>query len=102
MVTVCTQLTAPGVTAAILTGRATYHTFQYVVAAINTNVVVRAEGSLDGTSWFNLSASETDVTKTANGQYGMSYNGVVPQVRFRFVSESGGTAATIDVTYEGW
>ena len=67
-------------------------TFQVTVASIGTNVVVRFEGSLDGTNYFNLDQSNTDTTLTANGTYGFALSGCpVKFTRLRLVSLSGGT-----------
>jgi hypothetical protein len=84
-------LTGAGVgTAQESTGANT--TFQVNVSSIGTNVVVRFEGSLDGTNYFNLDQSNTDTTLTANGTYGFALSGCpVKFVRFRLVSISGGT-----------
>lgn len=95
-----TQLTAPGSTAAV--NMETFHNLfvQIVVAAIDTNVVVRLEGSLDNSNWFNLNDAGTDTTITANGTYQMHKdNFACKYFRFTFVSESGGTNATINVDY---
>lgn len=67
------------------------------VANINTNVVLRIEGSNDNSNWVNLSASDADTTITANGTYGFQYVGCPQHIRTTFVSESGGTSATVDV-----
>ena len=91
-----TQTTAYATEAGIFS-----HVLQNVVTAITTNVIVRSEGSLDGTNWFNLDANETDTTYTANGTYAMAYNGTLKFIRLNFVSEAGGTAAEIAVTYTG-
>ena len=96
------QLTAAGVTAAIGCGDFSEHVLQYTVAAINTNVVLRAEGSLDGTNFFNLSKSDADTTVTANGTDAFVYIGKgINYIRLRLVSESGGTDATVDSQYQG-
>ena len=71
------------------------------VAAINTNVVLRAEGSIDGENFFNLSESNADTTVTANGTNAFTYRGKINYIRLRFVSESGGTDATVDAAYTG-
>jgi len=73
--------------------------FQYTIAAINTNVVIRAEGSLDDENWFDLYDTDGTITQTSNGTYAMMFDGVgeIDFIRFYFVSESGGTAATIAV-----
>jgi len=72
--------------------------FQYTIAAINTNVAVRLEGSLDNVSWFHLHGDDGNLTKTANGTYAMMYQGLgeINYIRFYFVSETGGTDATIN------
>lgn len=90
-----TQLTAPGVTADLkLAPYAGPRWFQVVVAAINTSVVVRSE-STDGTT---VTAQTPDVTITANGTYLIPVYASNSHVQFNWVSEAGGTAATLDVT----
>lgn len=96
-----TQLTAAGTTASLNVGDLSEHVLQYTVAAINDNVVLRMEGSVDGTNWFNLSSENVDVTVVANGSNAFVYSGKVNYVRGRFVSESGGTDATVDFSYTG-
>ncbi len=95
------QLTAPGSTDAKACLGYSKHTIQYTVATIDTSVTVRVEGSLDNTSWFNLSSGDTDTTDDANGTYGIIFEGALAYIRFGFVSEVGGTAATIDAKYLG-
>lgn len=100
MTTTFTQLTAPGVTSSVKTKHSSNNTFQYTVANKDTNVIVRAEGSLDDTLFFVMDSSDT--TKTADGTFALFYsNKQVSFMRFRFVSEAGGTAATIDVKHVG-
>ncbi len=48
--------------------------FEFIVAAIGTNVVMRAEISLDGTNWVNADVGGTDTTIIANGTYMMEAN----------------------------
>jgi len=92
------QLTAPGSTVAVEVSNYHHYTFQVTVAAIDTTVTVRAEGSLDNTVWFNLDDTRTDLVIAANGTYSMrASNRKCKHIRFTFVSEVGGTAATIDV-----
>jgi len=73
--------------------------YQYTVAAIATNVVVRAEGSIDNVNWFNLSEEDSNETSLANGTFALMFEGLgeIDYVRFYWVSETGGTAATIAV-----
>ena len=90
-------LSAPGSTDVVRMYGSKGFMLQYTVATINTSVVVKAEGSVDNSSWFDLSEDESAVTKTANGTYAMLCETEVPFIRFTFVSEAGGTAATIAV-----
>ena len=96
--TVLAQLTAPSNSAAVPFGGNNKLTAQVVIAAINTNVVLRMEGTLDGTNWFNLSNLNTDTIITANGTYAFVWVGVALSVRLVFVSEAGGTAVTVATT----
>lgn len=93
------QLTAPGSTDVIRVSGCKNFIYQYTVASIDTNVVVRAEGSLDNSNWINLDVDNADTTVTTNSTDGFHYDGdgELSYARFRFISESGGTAATIDV-----
>lgn len=90
-------LTAAGVTdAQKVTGASM--TFQVTVSDIGTNVVLRFEGSLDGTNFFNLSSTNTDTTITANGTYGYALSGCpVQYARLRLVSISAGTPSVATV-----
>ena len=109
-----TQLTAAGSTDHIHVPGARNHVFQVLVADIDTNVIVRADGSNDGTNFGEMTISNTAVTGatsitnnritiTANGTYLIVVkNTLTPYVRFTFVSESGGDASvTLDVKYLG-
>jgi len=96
------QLTAPGSTTGFATAGRNNHSVYLTVAAINTTVVVRIEGSADNSAWANLDISGLDTTLTANGTYLFA----IPEtpmayIRVTFVSETGGTAATIDCKYVG-
>ncbi len=85
------SLTSAGVSSSIQTAGVNL-TFQVTVSSIGTNVVIRFEGSLDDTSFFNLDQSSADTTITANGTYGFALNGCPTKfVRIRLVSLSGGT-----------
>lgn len=88
-VTAFTALTAVGATA-FIANSATNFIFQVVVTSIGTNVVVRFQGSLDGTNFFNLEAA--DNTITANGVYGFAITGSPCLfVRANLISISTGT-----------
>lgn len=88
-------LTSAGVTSAALVADqnnagTSSVAFQVTVASIGINAVVRFEGSLDGTNFFSLAA--TDTTITANGTTGYNFtNFPLKAIRGRLVSISGGT-----------
>lgn len=66
-------------------------TFQTTVASIGTNVVVRYEGSLDGTNFWNLNPSgDTTITTNTTVAFTVS-NTPLYAVRCRLVSISSGT-----------
>jgi len=92
-----TKLTALGSTAARDVSLHKRITFEYTVANINTNVIVRFEGRLGKGNFANLDADEVDTTVTSNGTFLAQFTARLSEVRFTFVSELGGTAATIDV-----
>jgi hypothetical protein len=95
IVTTLGTLTAAGTTGFQALGPQDNIVFQVQVATIGTNVVIRLEGSLDATNWFNLN-SAGDVTVTANGVLGYSLVQVpVPYVRGRLVSLSGGSPSVV-------
>lgn len=107
-----TQLVVPGVTDEVSVEGAKNHTTSVTVASINTNVLLQVEGSVDGTNYFKLPLEDVVVsglaitsnvaTITANGTYLLYVKDVtIKNIRTNFVSESGGTAATIDVLYLG-
>lgn len=109
-----TQLVAAGSTDHIHVPGVKNHTFQLLLASSDTNVIVEIQGSHDGTNFGVLTMDNTAVTGvsgissnratiTADGTYLFTAKNVsVPYVRFTFVSESGGAAATLDVKYEGY
>jgi hypothetical protein len=63
------------------------------VASVNTNVIVALEGSIDGTNWSKIIANTT-ITANDTTHYNVA-NHPVKFIRPVFVSESGGTAATV-------
>ena len=95
------NLTAPGNSAAIQTGLNVYHTLVAKVTDVDTNVVLRAEGTIDGTNWFNLKSDATDTTITEDGVYPFLFVGMLEKIRLVFVSETEATNATIAVSYLG-
>ena len=73
-------------------------TFQVTVSSIGTNVVVRFEGSLDDTNFFNLDDEDEDTTISTSGTTGYSLSGTpVEYVRLRLVSITGGTPTVATV-----
>ncbi|MBE9038331.1 hypothetical protein [aff. Roholtiella sp. LEGE 12411] len=96
-----TILTAPTTTSNLDVTLYRRITCQFTVASINTSVDVRLEGSCD-TVFFNLSPTNTDTNITANGTYAFILESIaLHRIRFRFVTETGGTAATIAVRFVG-
>lgn len=91
-------LTAPasGVSTLVQLGKA-INTKNYVlfvtVANINTNVIVALEGSIDSTNYSKIISNQT-ITANGTTHYNVA-NHPVKYVRPVFVSESGGTAATV-------
>jgi hypothetical protein len=63
------------------------------VASVNTNVIVALEGSIDGTNWSKIIANTT-ITANGTTHYNLA-NHLMRYIRPIFVSESGGTAATV-------
>jgi hypothetical protein len=91
------NLTGTGVTASVKVN-ASEITFQVTTTSISTNVVVRFEGSLDDTNYFNLNDEGIDSTITTNSTTGYSLTGTpVEYVRLRLVSISGGTPTVATV-----
>lgn len=104
-----TQLTAPGDTAEELVNSYSIYGYTFTVASIDTNVIVNLEGSIDQSNYAELPLSNTAVTGasitsnrmtvTANGTYTIYSTAPMVDVRFNWVSETGGTAATIDCDF---
>lgn len=91
-------LTAPGTADTTLVQLGdNFNTRNYIlfatVAAINTNVIVALEGSIDGTNYSKIIANQT-ITANGTTHYNIA-NHPVKFIRPSFVSESGGTAATV-------
>tara|TARA_R100001082_G_scaffold49383_1_gene26671 strand:+ start:1700 stop:2044 length:345 start_codon:yes stop_codon:yes gene_type:complete len=69
------------------------YTLVVTVASVDTNVIVCLEGSIDGTNYAPIIANQTI---TANGTTSYSVaSRPVKWVRTKWVSEAGGTAATV-------
>lgn len=69
------------------------YTLFVTVASINTNVIVALNGSIDGTNWSKIITNQT-ITTNGTSHYNVA-NHPVKYVQPIFVSESGGTAATV-------
>ena len=69
------------------------YTLFATVSNINTNVVVRLDGSIDGVNWSDIIANQT-ITTTGTSHYNVA-NHPVKYVKPVFVSEAGGTTATV-------
>lgn len=104
------QLTAPGNTPVEVVDGARFHVFAVTLALVDTDVLFSIQGSLDGTTFFDMETDTAAVTgytsannihtATVNGTYPFVFkNFPVKQIRFDFDSENGGTAATLDVVY---
>jgi len=95
-VTDTTTLSAPGYSAAVYCGgRYSKLLWFFTVASINTRVSVALQARNGDSGWVNVVADSTVIT--ANGNYGFEWENVAlaDSVRFRFIAESGGTAAKI-------
>tara|TARA_R100000152_G_C6781389_1_gene215786 strand:- start:4698 stop:5039 length:342 start_codon:yes stop_codon:yes gene_type:complete len=95
--TVDTTLTAPGLGTLLKVAENNLfatkdYTLITVVANIDTNVIVRLDGSIDGTNFAPIISNKTI---TADGPHCHHARMPVKWVRPRFVSESGGTAAEV-------
>jgi len=110
-----TQLTAPGLTSAVDVEGISEHGIAIKVAAVDTNVIVETLGSFDGTNFFaiplgvpvaavaatGLTAAAGRATITVNGTYVLHYSLPLKNIKCSFVSEAGGTSATVDFVYRG-
>lgn|SRR5574343_697347 len=91
-----TQLTAPGTTAHLpISKNGGVKYFSLVCATLNTSVTVRVENT-NGTS---VVSQGIDQVISANGTYNIPVFPASSHIRLNFVSEVGGTAATITPTY---
>jgi len=90
-----TALTAPGVTTTCLVAdqdefAPINYGFQVTVASIGTSIVVRFEGSLDGTNFFALAAADTTISANSTTGYSVA-NFPLKAVRGRLVTITTGT-----------
>ena len=72
-----------------------------IIADITTNVVVRLQCSNDATNWRNCNVDGSDTTITTDGAYSMlyTYAAIHRYYKLYWVSEAGGTDATIIVSF---
>lgn len=98
--TTFSPLIAPGATLTVDVSNYNQGTFQYVIANIDTDVTLRFEGSLDGTNFYNLDVDELDQVHVANGTFSAKFEGRHKEVRLNFISETGGTAVTINAKFK--
>ena len=95
------ELTAPGITNEVATYENNYfstkdYTLIATVTNINTEVVVRLEGSIDGTNYGPLISN--CITKDGTYVYNIT-SSPVKFVRGRFFSETGGTDAIVRLSF---
>lgn len=95
------QLTAPGTTTPVAVYENNYFaTSDYALVAtvtnIDTNVVVRLDGSIDGVNYGPLISN----TITANGTYVYNITGCpMKYIRGNFFAETGGTNAVVTLSF---
>ena len=95
------ELTAPGTTTEVLAYENNYfstndYTLIATVTNINTEVVVRLDGSIDGTNWGPLISN----CITKNGTYVYNITGSpVRHIRGNFFAETGGTDAVVRISF---
>lgn len=74
------------------------HTIQIDLALnASTSVDVMPQGTVDGVSWFDLESS--NITLSASGTTHKTYTLPLADIRLDFVSETGGTGATLDIHF---
>lgn len=95
------ELTAPGTTTAVLTYENNYfstkdYTLIATITDINTQVVVRLDGSIDGVNYGPLISNCIN----KNGTYVYNITGSpVKYIRGNFFSETGGTSAVVRLSF---
>jgi hypothetical protein len=94
LVTDQATLSAPGSSTAISCENYTDVTWYFTIANINTNVTVALQSKAGDSEWTTV---WTSLTYTADGNYGVEWGRVATadSLKFTFVSETGGTTATI-------
>lgn len=94
-----TTLSAPGTTPSRGVDGKTRYTIQAVVTSlpITDTLILRIEGSLDGSNWFNLDLNGIDRMINQDGVYGFTFEGVLSSIRCNYVSRSG-SAGSVQFT----
>ena len=94
-------LVTPSIGEDINSVRNTDHTFVYTTTGVSTNVIFNIQGTIDGSNYFDVFASDTTVTSDTTG-YLNKTNFPVRAVRVNWISKSGvGTTPNLSVKYEG-
>lgn len=90
-----TRMTAPGNGTALATTGYEQFIIYYTVSAINTSVTTAMQVRAGAGGWTSVAIDSTIIT--TNGNKGFTYSGVASadSVRFKFISEAGGTNAVI-------
>ncbi len=93
-----TTMSAPGTSSAISADGASGVSWSFVVASINTSVTVALQRKAGDGEWTNVWADS--LTYTANDAYSLDWTdaALADSLRFRWISEAGGTDATITHT----
>jgi hypothetical protein len=91
-----TQLTAPGTTTSRDARGYQFLQFLLTVANINDSLDVRVEGSPDNSTWFPL-GEDYVIRQNGNDMITFAYPQPLHYVRLNWVSEAGGTNATLNV-----
>lgn len=104
-----TGLTEPGFTSQQNILNYELITYQTTISSIDTNVVLEIEQSNDASNWFTsrlentavtgMSIANNQVTVTENGTFGLTTRRQGQWSRLQFVSESGGTSATVSANF---
>lgn len=94
-----TTQTAVGATTALTPrGIPTDHTIELIVTGAPATCTYQAQGSRDGTTWFNLSASAITCTSTITA---FESNKPVVHVRGNILTLTGGTSPSVTMKYIG-
>lgn len=79
-------------------GMPTHHTAELIVTGGPAACTYRLQGSVDGTTWFNISAADVTCTSTT---VAFESNKPAKNIRGNLLTLSGGTAPTVTLKYAG-